>query len=121
MGYSPEGCMDGKCQKSETPSPSALPAPSPLVLSLFSLFSWVFCRPQLTPLPPTPRPAACDASVCSQGRRSHGLPSAPRAGRGAGIRWVRARYLWVRGGAGWLERGLEARTPVRCWGWVGEG
>lgn len=97
-----------------------LPAPSLLARSL-ALFFFLGLPPPVahTPLPPTPRSAACDTSVCSQGRRSHGLPSAPGARRGAGIRWLRARYCGCAvERAGW-ERGRRPEPPLGLGGrWV---
>lgn len=55
--------------------------------------------------------AACDESVRSQGRHCHGFPTAPGDGGGAGICWLRARYLWVQGGAGWLGGEWEGQQP----------
>lgn len=94
------------------PLPSLLPTPNSLASSALSLSSWVLAAPAHTPLLPNSHAgsAACDESVCSQGRQNHGFPT-PGDGGGAGLCWPGARCLWVQGGVGWLGGWWEGQRP----------
>lgn len=94
---------------------SLLPLPALFLLHLSHFLG--LQPPQLTLLPVSQAGGAvCDERIHSQGKRSHGFPTAPGYGGGAGARWRRARYQWVMGvgwGSAWEEGGEGGGcTPI---------